>query len=305
MTHHTDGAAHSGTEAQAPRTPSISAATANAAQTALWNGQAGDHRITHRERHEAQYRAMTERLLAACAIEAGHEVLDVGCGCGETTLRAALAARDGRAFGVDLSAPMLAEARRLAGARGVGNTAFIQSDAQVHPFPDEAFDVVLSRFGVMFFADPAAAFANLARALRPGGRLAFLCWQAETASDYMALTSRSLAPYLPVPPEAGPHEPGPFSLADPLRVRALLDGAGFGQVRADPVIEPLWVGKDLDDALAYRFDTPTGRALIAAVDEASRAGAVEALRAAYRPYLAADGVTLEGAAWLVTANRPS
>lgn len=296
MTNHTPEAA--------PDTAAvIAAAGANAAQAAVWNSQAS-HRIVHRERHEAQYRSMTARLLAACAIEPGHDVLDVGCGCGETTLQAALRARDGRALGVDLSAPMLAEARGVAAERGVGNIAFIQSDAQVHPFPDAAFDVVLSRFGVMFFADPGAAFANLARALRTDGRLAFLCWQDELASDYMELTARTLAPFVQAAgARPGPGGPGPFSLAEPDEVRALLGGAGFEQVEIASVVEPLWVGKDLDDALAYRFDTPTGRAKLAAMDEADHIRAFEALREAYRPHLTADGVVLDGAAWLVTARR--
>src|SRR6266496_1032208 len=138
--------------------------TANTAQSEAWNGDEGQYFVAQRARHERMGQQHTARLLATAAIGPAEVVLDVGCGCGETTIGAARAARSGRALGVDLSAVMLAEARRLAGREGVRNARFEQADAQVHAFPAAGFDVAISGFGVMFFADPHAAFANIAAA---------------------------------------------------------------------------------------------------------------------------------------------
>jgi SAM-dependent methyltransferase len=280
-------------------------AQANAAQAEAWNGPAADHRIVHKDRHEAQYRGFSERLLASCAIEASQKVLDVGCGCGMTTLQAARLATDGYALGVDLSTSMLAEARREASATRVANATFLQADAQVYPFPTAEFDVVLSRLGVMFFADPRAAFANLARSVRSGGRLAFLCWQELAASEYLALTFQAIAPYVTPPPPAGPGRPGPYSLADPEYTKRLVADAGFDAVEVTSVVEPMWMGTDLEDAIAYRFSTPQGRAMFASIDEDTRARALDALRETLRPRLTPDGIALNGAAWLVTARKPA
>ena len=156
----------------------------NAEQAEAWNGASGRHFIEQRERHERMRGRLTARLLAAARIEDGENVLDVGCGCGDVTVLAARAARGGHALGADLSRIQVAEARRLAAAAGVANAGFEVADVQVHPFGAGFFDVVLSNFGVMFFDDPAAAFGNLRNALRPGGRLAFLCWRSRDENPF-------------------------------------------------------------------------------------------------------------------------
>src|SRR4051812_33965905 len=150
-----------------------------------WDGDEGAQWAAHVEEHDVAARAHHERLLEAAAIRRDEHVLDIGCGNGQTTRDAARAASAGRALGVDLSSPMLARARELARAEGVANAEFVQADVQVHPFEPRTFDVAISRFGVMFFDDPVGAFANVQRALRPGGRTAFVVWQPLTANEWL------------------------------------------------------------------------------------------------------------------------
>src|SRR5262249_31427945 len=147
----------------------------------------------------------------------------------------------GAVLGVDVSAPMLARARERAERAGLPNVRFEQADAQVHGFDAGAFDVVISELGVMFFDDPAAAFGNLRRALRPGGRLAFLCWQAQERNPYRMVPRRVIAAHVPIPDGPPPGSPGAFSLAEPEVVRELLGGAGFARVALEPVTESLLV----------------------------------------------------------------
>lgn len=285
----------------------------NAAQVEVWNGENGRHWVQYRERREAQLRNFSPHLFAAARIGTDARVLDVGCGCGGTTVRAATLAADGHALGVDLSAPMLAEARRSAAADGVTNLTFEQADVQVHPFAPAAFDVAISRLGVMFFADPGRAFGNIARALRPDGRLVFVCWREQAANEFYTLPRRALAPHLePSPGGAGAgagqgqgqgQASGPFSLADPDVVRAILTAAGFAAVDFQAVAEPMWVGADVEDAVTYQLTSPTSRAAFTAADEPARERARSALREALATRLTPRGVELSGSAWVVTAHR--
>ena len=170
--------------------------TVNAEQTEAWNGASGRHFIEQRERHERMRGRLTARLLTAARIEDGENVLDIGCGCGDTTILAARATRRGHVLGADLSRIQVAEARRLADAAGVSNASFEAADAQVHPFPAGAFDLVLSNFGLMFFDDPAAAFSNLRNALRPRRRLTFLCWRTLDENPFFAVGFAEVAAVL-------------------------------------------------------------------------------------------------------------
>jgi ubiquinone/menaquinone biosynthesis C-methylase UbiE len=166
--------------------------TANAGQYEHWNAEEGEHWVTHQQGYDTQLRAFGDRMLQAALIGPTDKVLDVGCGTGATTLAAAVATR-GDVLGVDLSQPMLQVARARATALGRSNVRFEQADAQTHPFTPAGFDVVISRFGVMFFDDPVAAFANLARATRPGGRLVVTCWQELVANEFVLVPSIALA----------------------------------------------------------------------------------------------------------------
>jgi SAM-dependent methyltransferase len=249
---------------------------------------------------EALLEPLGLRLLDAAAVRPGEAVLDVGCG-GAATSRT-LAARvgpTGRVLGVDVSAPIVAVAR--ARSAGIRQLELRVADAEVEALP-AGFDVLVSRFGVMFFANPAAAFANLRSSLAPGARLAFLCWQAVDRNAWLAVPAaaafRVLAP--PSPP-ADPLLPGPFAFADPERVRAVLAASGFRSVQIVPACGAMqWT--DPDTALAYLLEMgPVGRAL---QDQpaAVRAGVADAVRSELASRTNAAGLALDYAAWLVTAH---
>jgi SAM-dependent methyltransferase len=227
-------------------------------------------------------------------------VLDVGCGTGSTTRKAARQAVGGTATGIDLSAAMIAVARAAAVRASVGNACFLQGDVQVYPFPNAAFDVVVSRTGAMFFGDPAAAFANLAHATRPGGRLVLLVWQAFERNPWIVRISTALAAGRepPVPPEG---VPGPFAFADPNRLRGLLTRAGYTGIEVADVREPLNFGPDPESAHALLAGLLHW--MVADLDLPTRARALAALRATLAAHHTPRGVELDSAAWLVTATR--
>ncbi|MEU3911506.1 methyltransferase domain-containing protein [Streptomyces sp. NPDC029721] len=283
---------------------------ANTAQAEAWNGYDGTYWATHQERWDAVNDGFNEPLLTAAAIGPGDRVLDIGCGAGRTTrLAARLAAAGsgaggggGRAEGLDLSAPLLARARASARAEGVGNVVFTQGDAQVHPFAQGSFTRAVSRYGVMFFADPAAAFTNIAGALCPGGRLAFVA-PAEAGANQWTQAFRALDGILPVGDFAAPGSPGMFSLADPDRTAALLTAAGFTGVRAVRTeAYGVW-GDDAQDAADFLLGTGPGHHLLAQAAPGAAAEARRVLTRHLRPYERDGAVRLLGTAWLVTADR--
>ena len=277
----------------------------NTEQAQAWNGPEGTHWARNQDRWNAVNGGFDEPLLDAAGITGDHRTLDLGCGSGQTTRLAALRAPRGRALGLDLSGPMLAEARARAEREGIGNVSFAQGDAQVHPLGADAFDAAISRFGVMFFADPVAAFGNVARALRPGGRLAFVC-PADAALNGWVTAMASLRGLLPVGDFGRPGAPGMFSLAAPDRTRDVLTAAGFtgitlNQVRAYGV----W-GQGAGDAARFLLGTGPGRHLMEQADASARARAPRTLTDHLREHEAADGtVRLRSTSWLVTAERPA
>lgn len=270
----------------------------NTAQAQAWNGYEGRHWAAHQDRYDAVNSGFNGFLLDAAVIGERDRVLDVGCGNGQLTRLAARQARLGHARGVDLSGPMLAKARARAEAESISNVSFEQGDVQVHPFPEGAFDVALSRFGVMFFADPVAAFANIGRALRPAGRLAFLCMTEAAGTDLGAVFG-AMAPYLPVP--AGPDGSSPTSLADPARTRSVLTGAGFRDISCTWVeADQIW-GRDVADAVGFITGWGPIRYQMEQADPEAVAHARDALTGALRPFATHGAVRLRGTAWLVTA----
>lgn len=272
----------------------------NAEQTEDWNGASGRHFIEQRERHERMRGRLTARLLTSARIENGQNVLDIGCGCGDTTILAARATSHGHALGADLSQIQVAEARRLAGNAGITNASFEVADAQVHPFHAEAYDLVLSSFGVMFFDDPAAAFSNVRRALWPRGRLAFLCWRTRDENPFFTIGFAEAAAVLGLREMRGPD--AAFSLADTGRVHALLSGAGFGGIEFARADEPMLIGHDLDDVLEYERASPRTKELLAEFSTVQAAELTEHVRERYTPYASREGVVMPAAAWLVTAH---
>lgn len=208
----------------------------------------------------------------------------------------------GSALGVDISGPAIERARELAGAQGVRNVSFEQADAQIYPFPAGSFDVAISRTGATFFGDPAAAFTNIGRALRPGGRLVMLAWQGPGPNEWVRELTGALAAGrdLPAPP---PDAPGPFSLADPGRTRILLASAGFADVRLDALHGPMWFGSDPDDA--HRFVLGLLGWMLDGLDDTGRERALDALRATVTAHAGPDGITFASGAWLIRAVRPA
>ncbi|MFP5376946.1 MAG: class I SAM-dependent methyltransferase [Acidimicrobiia bacterium] len=277
---------------------------ANVEMARAWDGEEGERWAAHADRYEAAAARLAGRLVDGPFVSPGDAVLDVGCGTGWAARRLARRAHPGAVLGVDLSSRMLDEARRRAAAEGVANLSFEQADAQVHPFADESFDVVVSSFGALFFADPVAAFANLRRALRPGGRLALLAWRDMTSNPWVTAIRDALAlgRALPDPP---PHAPGPFGLADAGHVRSVLAGAGFAGVELEPVDGAVRLGADADDAWGFVRTLGIVKGLTEDLDEAGREQAFARVRAALAEAAGADGVRFASAAWLVTAHRPA
>ena len=270
----------------------------NAEQAGDWNGASGREFIEQRERHERMLGRLRARLLAAAQVQDGESVLDIGPGCGEMTILAARAAGSGHAVGADLSRILVAEASRLAAA-GVANVRFEVADAQVHPFGAGSFDVVLSSFGVMFF-DDAAAFANFRRALRRGGRLAFLCWRTREENPVFTTGFAGAAAALGLREMPGPG--AAFSLADTGRAGALLRGAGFGGIEFAKADEPMLIGRDVDDVLEYERASPTATEVLAGLGPAQAAELTGQVRDRLAAYASPDGVIMPGAAWLVAAQ---
>jgi SAM-dependent methyltransferase len=279
---------------------SVAFVAVNAEQAEDWNGASGREFIGQRERHEKMLGRLTARLLAAARIQDGENVLDAGCGCGGLTILAARATGSGHVLGADFSRIQVAEARRLAAAAGAANARFEVADVQVHPFGAGVFDVVLSSFGVMFFDDPAAAFTNLRKALRRGGRLAFLCWRSREENPIFTFGFTAAAARLGLREPPGPS--AAFSLAGTGQVGALLSGAGFGGIEFTKADEPMLVGRDADDVLEYERASPAAAEILAGLSPAQAAELTRQVRDQLAAYATPDGVTMPGAAWLVTAH---
>ena len=278
--------------------------TANPEQAAAWNGHEGEHWATHADRFERIGSTIWQRLVDRDLIGHADRVLDVGCGTGGSTRDLARIAVGGHVLGIDLSAPMLAVARTRARADGLTNIDFVHADAQIHPFDAGAFDVVVSCFGAMFFADPVAAFTNLASGLRPDGTLALLAWRELHRNEWITAirTALAMGRDLPVPP---PEAPTPFSLADPQRVRSLLGSAGFDAIDLEAIDEAMVFGTDADDAYGFLQTMGIVDWLTHDLDPSARAEALARLRAVVEAHEQPGRVTFSSSTWLITARRGS
>lgn len=282
-------------------------ATATQSPTHQWTGSSGDNWVLHQQRLDLMLEAFGDAAMAAAEVAAGDRILDIGCGAGATSF--ALAARtgaDGRVLGVDIS-PQLVE-RARADTPGGAPVRFQLADAATAPLDPAAFDLLFSRFGVMFFNDPVAAFGHMRAALKPGGRLAFACWREPADNDWVRLPMAAIRPFVtPVP--ADPLAPGPFAFADPDRITGLLSGAGFVGVEIVPfdAVIPYGAGATreaaIDDAVSLASAVgPLSRAL-ADQDDDIRAKATEAVRAAFARQPGETSILIAGAAWIVTAKN--
>lgn len=252
--------------------------------------------------YDAELRLHNEHLRAAADVQPRDNVLDVGCGTGQTTRDAARAAVAGSALGADLSVPMLERARLLSEAAGLRNVTYVQADAQTHPFPSTHFDLCISRFGTMFFTDPVAAFTNIGRALRPGARLVQLVWQHHDRNEW-ATTIRAALTAGTAAPAPATDDTGPFSLAEPAITEGILDTAGFADVTFTDVHEPVFYGPDTATAYQAVLRLRHAQDLIADLDPTTTGHALERLRATVAAHDTGDGVFFGARAWLVTAVR--
>ena len=227
-------------------------------------------------------------------------MVDIGCGTGLTTREAARAASPGRVVGVDVSERMLERARQVAADEALDNVQFELGDAEVHRFDPAAFDVAISRFGTMFFSDPAAAFANIAAALRPEARLVLLVWQRYEDNEWARAIDTALGDAA-APPQ---QDADPFSLGDADATARMLEGAGFGGVRFEDVHEPVLYGDDLDAALAFVRGFQHVSAALAGLGDGEAARTVERLREMLAAHYSDErGVVLDSRSWLITARR--
>jgi SAM-dependent methyltransferase len=278
----------------------------NADQHAYWNGQAGSHWTDRQEVQDRVLGPITELLFQAADIQSGQRVIDVGCGCGDTTLEAAeKAGPAGAALGVDISRAMLGRARERAAGSGL-KADFQLVDATVHDFGAIGADWLISRFGVMFFADPARTFSNLRRGLKPDGRVAFVCWREPKKNPWMLLPFNAMRGRVPPPPERGPEDPGPFSFADPQRIRRILEAAGFVDVgiEARSLDLDTAVGQGIEMALRTALEIgPVARALDGQPEDIYSAAEGD-IRRALQPYIRGESVELGASVWIVTARNP-
>ncbi len=272
----------------------------NTAQAEYWNLTVGPTWVRYHALLDRQLAPLGAEAQAALAPQPAERLLDVGCGCGASTLALAAAVGPaGRVLGIDLSRPML----EVAAARRTALTAaaeFQAVDAETTDLGAGRFDGLYSRFGVMFFADPVAAFANLGRALRRGGRLAFVCWRPLADNDWMRLPLELVRPHLPPLPPADPAAPGPFALSDPERILAVLGAAGFADAACRPFDALIGAGDAAASADLALHVGPVGAAL--REFPAARPVASEMLADFYGREAGPDGVRLRAGVWIVTAR---
>jgi SAM-dependent methyltransferase len=270
-------------------------------QAALWNGAAGVTWVEAQEPLDRMFERFEQVLVETVLARGARRVLDVGCGTGATTLAIARGLGSGGAVGIDISEPMLALARARAERERLP-AAFVRADAEAHRFEPGSFDTIVSRFGVMFFADPVRAFANLRRAVRRDGDLALIAWRGPAENGFMTAAERAAAPFLPDIPPRRTDAPGQFAFADSTRVAGILEQGGWTAIDIRPLdVECAFPKNDLVGYVT-RIG-PIGRALRAA-DEKARARIVQAVLPAFDPYVHGDEVRFVAACWMIGARAP-
>jgi ubiquinone/menaquinone biosynthesis C-methylase UbiE len=275
----------------------------NADQIAYWNGPGGQHWVDRQKMQDIVLAPISEILIERANAKAGERIVDVGCGCGATSVALAQkAGPTGHVLGIDISAAMLARAQQIAPA-GL-SARFVLADATVYPFEPASFDLVVSRFGVMFFAEPALSFTNLHRALRPSERLAFVCWREPRENPFFMVPLQAVYKHTPKLPQLGPEDPGPFSFASAQRVHRILSEAGFQDVAMEPcnLSLDIAVGRGLETAVQSTLEIgPAARAL---ADQAPAviSAATDSIREALEPFVRDQAVLLPASIWIVTAK---
>lgn len=275
-------------------------------QHAYWNGAAGHLWIDFQDTLDVVYAPVQQHLLARAAVRAGERAIDVGCGCGASSLAVAeRAGPTGEVLGIDIAADMLARARTRIPAGA--SLRFLEADAATHAFRPGHFDLLVSRFGVMFFSDPVSAFRNLATTLRPAGRVAFACWRQPRENPHLMLPLQQAYKHVPKLPQMNPDDPGPFAFAAKERVAHILSEAGLASIAMEPFDTSLDVagGRGLDHAITVAQSIgPAARALKSQPPE-KIAAATQSIREALAAHQQGDSVPLPAALWIVTAVKPA
>jgi SAM-dependent methyltransferase len=279
--------------------------SSNAAQIEFWNGPTGQRWTRLQKPIEDNLRPFGEAVLARLAPQPGERIVDVGCGAGDTTL--ALAERvqgHGFVLGIDISRPLLQRAVARAANTPEYPVRFVEADATAYAFERASFDALFSRFGVMFFADPAAGFANMRRALKRGGRLAFCCWRDRRENQWVTIPVAAARKHLAeLPPPPGPEEPGPFAFADQARIQRILTSAGFAQVSCEKFDPQLVYGDGTRSAAEFLSQMGPVGSVLQDHPEALRAQVVDTLAGMLEPHREAGGIRLAAAVWIVTARN--
>lgn len=273
-------------------------AAGNQDQIDYWNSDNGGKWVRHQDRMDRTLRPFSDHVISVAAPASGERVLDIGCGCGETSVT--IAGMGAMVTGIDVSRPMLDQARSRPGAEKV---EFVEADASQQDFGNGVFDLLFSRFGVMFFSDADAAFANLGRMTRSGGRIAFACWRPLSENPWMLKPVLVAKDFVELPPRPGPEDPGPFSFSDPERVTRILNSGGFGNISIEPFDHAMYMGSSVPDAVVTALEVgPIGGALEGASPETEQ-GLKDALVEMLSDHRTDQGVELPGAIWCVTATK--
>lgn len=251
--------------------------------------------------YDAELQLHNERLRAAYGIKATDRVLDIGCGTGQTTREAAGLASNGEALGIDIDEAAIARARELADLEGLQNARFEAGDVQVHPFQPSAFDVAISRFGTMFFADTHAAFRNIARAIRADGRLVMMVWQTHDQNEWSASIDHALGQRQGS--SGADDDADPFSLGEPTTVRRILGATGFKAITLANVDVPVYYGRDVDTALDFVGRFAVVSRVLGRSDRRTQASILAALRVALAAHESERGIWFDSRSWIVTARR--
>ena len=278
----------------------------NAKMKEHWNGAGAKKFLQYQHELNASFKPFSKALLEAIAPSSANKVIDIGCGCGDTSFEIARrVGPGGHVLGIDISEPMLERAKERINSSEKMNIRFECVDAQTHGFETETFDIACSRFGVMFFDDPEKAFGNIRSSLKPGGRLVFICWRTGEENDWVQLSFEVAAKHLQLPKMPGPDEPGPHSLSDPEKVKGILKSAGFIDISIRQFDAEVKIGKDLDEAV--QFLTHIGPA--AKIISESNAGELvksqlaSELREKLVDYDTGQGIFMKPATWLVRARN--
>jgi ubiquinone/menaquinone biosynthesis C-methylase UbiE len=276
----------------------------NTDQAAYWNGPTGRRWVDKQETQDVRLAPISQLLFDRAHLEVGERVIDIGCGCGATTIELARRVGPlGHVLGVDISAPMLSRARKLTPPNLKLN--FINADATVYPFDRGNSNLLFSRFGVMFFADPDLSFANMRTALRPEGRVIFACWREPRMNPWMTVPLQEAYKHVPRLPEVAPDAPGPFAFASEKRVRGILSEAGFSSIATEPcqLFLDLAVGRGLEAAVSGAFEIgPVSRAVEGQEPKVLNAVA-DSIRKALAPVEKDGSVLLGASVWIVIAGN--